>query len=87
MEDKKKTGREVVKTSTSNKITNKKKPAKKADVPQKDMFTKAQKVAYCNKKYGEGNWEFMPLSELISKLKLEQSFRTLLPSASAKEEE
>lgn len=36
-----------------------------------------EKIAYCNEKYGVGNWHFMTKEELVQALKLEQEKRMI----------
>lgn len=67
---------------------NKKKSRKKSnskkdtedDIKRDDcnVISKKEKIAYCNKKYGEGNWEFMPLDEVIDRLIFDNQFRKKL---------
>ena len=36
--------------------------------PIKDFYTREEKIEYCNKKYGEGNWHFMTHEEVLAAL-------------------
>lgn len=49
------------------------------DVKKDDIkVSRKEKIAYCNKVYGEGNWEFMPLDEVIDRLVFDNKFRKRL---------
>ena len=53
---------------------------KKGKKDKKDKFdgyyTRAEKVAYCNQKYGVGNWHFMTKQEILEALKKDNKIRS-----------
>lgn len=46
-------------------------------IENEEIPTMEEKIAYCNEKYGVGNWHFMTREELISALKFEQEKRMI----------
>ena len=63
-----------------------KKPATKKEAPavgkangesEVNFVTREEKVEYCNKKYGKGNWKFMTREEVIAQLKFDMEMKKL----------
>lgn len=57
------------KLSASSIKTSKPASGNKSKVNKKNVFTRAEKIDYCDRVYGAGNWEFMSLSEVREQLK------------------
>lgn len=67
------------KSKVKTKSTNKKKTSSSAKPKKKkkdDSFvSKKEKIAYCNRVYGKGNWRFMSKEEVIDALTFDQEMR------------
>ena len=64
-------------TATSGK-KGKKKPETTIEKPQRELFSYEEKKAYCDAKYGEGNWSFMTREECMERFIEERGKKRML---------